>query len=652
MELILYILIGVFTAIFLYVVYTFFVKRADMFNNEGAFFGKLVKKAEENIFSTQHDGKIGDITEKEDKAFIRQKSEGEYANAPIKKGYVVKDGKIYNDINEHVAICDPIGTPWFGLVGNILPALIIIIFAIGLIIWGGYARENHYIQENQYILAFGIILLLVGLIKSYFTRKSLIYLTDNQGNTTDEKIGFVTELRFSNKAGISRLTKAAGCMALYEAFETNQSHKDVGRLPSFSAKDLVFPSMLVYLLLFSLLSNFILGIDRSNLQQEGFSYAAVMILIYGMIWYFMYILKTDMGNQNQTFYPLLQIINRNTGIRGWNLLLIFISALATILTITGLTKGNNVGGFVFFPLFFVIFFATLYNYFKDPAAQWKMQEPVDRIINPALQRLGRINAVIPQGHSERLEFNWDLSKTEIAGLSGTKNIVFEVDKNNFMLGGKVRAENPFYGQDASGNGNWKKAWTWDNDNKETGIDHAKFKEMIKEVLQKNPESENEIIDKIVEACKSIMTEHNLPFYEIFNLVTNFCQYQVDYKLDSECQELAGAKEYVRFAIESLKDKQGDCDCYSALAYKILKRLNVQPDDIKYAYSFGDTTVTSKHTFLLIRKNGSIPFPNSIASASVPQLGGNEYVFCECTIRPWKIGYNDRFALDQLQIVDL
>lgn len=648
MALLLYILIGVCTAIFLYVVYTFFVKRADMYYTDGSFFGKLVKKGEESIFSTQHEGKVGDTSEKEEKAFIRQVTEGSqgYVNAPTKKGYVVKEGKIFNDADTQVAFCDPDGTPWFGLVGNVLPAMLIILVATGLIIFGGSTLSN------QAILAFGIMLLIIGLIKSYFTRKSIIYLTDNQGNPTDQKIGFVTELRFSNNAGISRLTKGAGCMALYEAFETSQSHKDVGLLPSFSAKDLAFPSMLVYLLLFSLLSNFILGIDRSNLQQEGFSYAAVMILIYGMIWYFMYILKTDMGNQNQTFYPLLQIINRNTGIRGWNLLLIFISALATILTITGLTKGNNVGGFVFFPLFFVIFFATLYNFFKDPAAQWQMQEPVDRIINSAVQRLGRINAVIHQGQSERLEFNWDLSKTKIAGLSGTKNIIFEVDKNNFMPGGKVRMENPFYGKDqSSGMENWKKAWTWDNGN-ETGIDHAKFKEMIKEVLQKNPEAENEIIDKIVEACKSIMSEHNLPFYEIFNLVTNFCQYQVDYKLDSECQELAGAKEYVRFAIESLKDKQGDCDCYSALAYKILKRLNLQPDDIKYAYSFSDTTDTNKHAFLLIKKNGSIPFPNSIASASIPQLGGNEYVFCECTIRPWKVGYNDRFAMDQLQIIDL
>jgi hypothetical protein len=645
MESIFYILIGVCTAIFLYVVYTFFVKRADMYYTDGSFFGKLVKIGEENIFTTQHEGKVGDTSEKDEKAFIRQVTEG-YANAPLKKGYVLKEGIIINDADNQVAFCDPIGTPWFGLLGNILTAILIILVAIVLIFFGGNTKIN------QAILTFGIMLLIIGIIKSYFTRKSIIYLTDNQGNQTDEKIGFVTELRFNKNGGISRLTKAAGCMALYEAFETSHSHKDVGRLPSFSAKDLAFPSMLVYLLLFSIVSNFILGIDRSNLQEEGFSYAAIMLLIYGLIWYFMYILKTDMGNQNQTFYPLLQIINRNTGIRGWNLLLIFISALATILTITGLTKGNNVGGFVFFPLFFVIFFATLYNFFKDPAAQWKMQEPVDRIINLSVQRLGRIVQPIPQGQIERLEFKWDLSKTEITGLTGTKTIVFDIDKNNIGPGGKIRMENPFYGKDnQSGLENWKKAWTWDNSN-ETGIDHAKFKEMIKEVLQKNPESENEIIDKILETCKNIMTEHNLPYYEIFNLVTNFCQFEIDYKLDSECPELEGAKEYVRFAIESLKDKQGDCDCYSALAYKILKRLNLQPDDIKYAYSFSDTTDTNKHAFLLIKKNGSIPFPNSIASASIPQLGGNEYVFCECTIRPWKVGYNDRFAMDQLQIIDL
>ena len=646
MALLLYILIGVSTAILFYVVYTFFVKRADMYYSDSSFFGKLVKVGDKNIFSTQHEGKIGDISEKDNKAFIRQVIEG-YAITPINKGYATEDGKIFDDSDVQIAFCDPNGTPWYGLFANIIFALIIILISLGLI----FTRGNS--PESQYILGFGITLLLVGLIKSYFTRMSEVYTTDNQGNITNEKIGFVTELRFSNNAGISRLTKAAGCMALYDAFEISQSHKDVGRLPSFSAKDLAFPSMLVYLFLFSVLSNFILGIDRSDLKQEGFSYAAIMILIYGMIWYLMYILKTDMGNQNQTFYPLLQIINRNTGIRGWNLFLIFISAIATILTITGASNGNNAGGFIFFPLFLVIFFATLHNFLYSSVAQWQMQEPVDHIINPLAQRPSRTFSNIPPGQSEQIEFNWDLSKTEIQGLSGTKTIAFNVDKNNFISGGKVRIQNPFYGKDASGIENWKKAWNWENDDfngNETGINHAKFKDMIQDVLNKNPESENEIIETIIATCKKIMSEHNLPYYDVFNLVINFCQYNIDYKLDSDCVELEGAKEYVRFAIESLKDGHGDCDCYSALAYKILIKLNVQSDDIKYAYTFNDVDAT-KHAFILLKKNGTFPFPSSVPSVVVPQLGGKEYVFCECTIRPWKIGYNDCFDLNNLHVIN-
>jgi hypothetical protein len=648
MEFLFYILIGVCTAIFLYVVYTFFVKRADMYYTDGSFFGKLVKIGEENIFSTQYEGKVGDTSEKDEKAFIRQVSEG-YANAPLRKGYVLKEGKIFNDADNQVAFCDPIGTPWFGLLGNILSAILIILVAIGLIFFVGNT------QSNQAILAFGIMLLIIGIIKSYFTRKSVIYLTDNQGNQTDEKIGFVTELRFSNNGGISRLTKAAGCMALYEVFETSQSYKDVGRLPSFSAKDLAFPAMLVYLLLFFILSNVILGIDRSDLQQEGFSYAAIMLLIYGMIWYMMYILKTDMGNQNQTFYPLLQIINRNTGIRGWNLLLIFLSAFATILTFTGLTVANNAGGFVFFPLFFVILFATLYNFFKDPAIQWQIQEPVDRIINPVIARLGRVHApvVIPQTDVKKIEFNWDLSKTMIDGLSGEKQITFDVNINNFSLDGKVRKENPFYGKDVNGLDNWRQAWEFDQDGKPTGLKYDVFNGMIKHVLEKNPqpESENELIEKIVSVCRVVMIQHNLPYFKIFDLVTTFCQEEIDFKADSDCVEIKNAKEYVRFPIETLVDGHGDCDCYSALAYKILKKLNLQSDDFKYAYCYEDNH-TSKHAFLLLKKNGSIPFPDSFVSYSIPKLGGKEYVFCECTIRPWKVGVNNSFSLDKLQIIDL
>ena len=70
MEIIFYILIGVCFTILFYVVYTFFVKRADMYYIDGSFFGKLVKIGEESIFSTQHEGKVGDTSEKDEKAFI------------------------------------------------------------------------------------------------------------------------------------------------------------------------------------------------------------------------------------------------------------------------------------------------------------------------------------------------------------------------------------------------------------------------------------------------------------------------------------------------------------------------------------------------------------------------------------------------------
>lgn len=658
MELIFYILIGICFAIFLIMVYTFFVKRADIFDLDGVFFGKLVKKSDSNIFSTHHEGKVGDTSEFDSKAFIRQINDEGYSNAPVKKGYVIKTGEIFDNLDRKVASCDPKGKAWFGLFRNILPGLIIIIFCMVIYIWGNAISFNWSLEKKnaiQVLLACGIFLFVIGLLKSYFTRKTEIFLTDNQGNISNVKIGYLTYCSFKNTDEINQMVKAAGCMALYEAFETSQSHKDVGRLPSFSAKDLAFPAMLLYFFLFSLLANFILGIDRSNLQQEGFSYASVMILIYGMIWYFMYILKTDMGNQNQTFYPLLQIINRNTGIRGWNVLLIFISALATILTITGLTKGNNVGGFVFFPLFLVIFFATLYNFINSSAAQWQLQEPVDRILNPVVARLGRLQApvIIPQGEENRLEFNWDLSKTKIDGLTGVKQISFDVKKSNFNPDGKVRKENPFYGKDANGKDNWKQAWEFDQDGKPTGLKYDVFNGMIKQVLEKNPqpESENELIDKIVSVCKSVMVEHNLPYFKIFDLVTTFCQEEIDYKADADCGEINNAKEYVRFPIETLVDGRGDCDCYSALAYKILKRLNLQPDDLKYAYCFENNN-TGKHAFLLLKKNGSIPFPDSFVSYSIPKLGGMEYVFCECTIRPWKVGVNNRFSLDKIQIIDL
>ena len=143
-------------------------------------------------------------------------------------------------------------------------------------------------------------------------------------------------------------------------------------------------------------------------------------------------------------------------------------------------------------------------------------------------------------------------------------------------------------------------------------------------------------------------KYNLPQYEMFNLVTNFCQYQINYKLDGESTKIGqDIQEYVRFPIESLFDQEGDCDCYAALAFKIFKNLNLGTDDVKYAVA--DVVGVGKHAFLLVKQDGTLPLAPNIETLNVPGLSG-KYAFCEATTRGWHLGLNSSVNLDNIKIV--
>jgi len=173
--------------------------------------------------------------------------------------------------------------------------------------------------------------------------------------------------------------------------------------------------------------------------------------------------------------------------------------------------------------------------------------------------------------------------------------------------------------------------------------------MINEVVKNSPDdSQDVLIAKIIEATNKVVQKYNLASYELFNLITNFCQYQIKYEADGQSASIGqGTDEYVRFPIETLFDREGDCDCYAALVYKIFRTLNTDKDDVKYAIC--DVTGVQKHAFLLVKKDGSIPLSPGVEVLRVPGLSG-EYAFCEATSRGWVFGVNSGFDLSDIKIV--
>ena len=660
-----YILLTVSIALLVVYIISLFIKKCDIFyispSGLVGLFGSLKKNkiTDKNEFRVSNknsfiNGVAGNvINDNSDSASVHliKSSDSQSYIIADKKGTINSKGEIKNLNGENVAQCDPIGKRWFGLFSKILPGIIILSLGILSFLFDGFGFFNK--EQSLIFIYLGVSYIILGVIIAYFTFMTNVFVVDVNGQTTEEKIGYTVELRFSNKDTINQMTKAAGCLALYEE-DAIAYENESGMLPSVSANDLAFSAMLIYVCFFAVFSNLFLNYQLSPALGSILSYTISMVLVYAVLWWLLYMVKTDFGNQNLTFIPLLQLINRNTGIVGWNSFLIIISGIGIVFT---LFVNVGAGGYVLFPLFLVICFATAYNQIVFPARTWKINSSVADIIKQDNQtRRNRNQAIVQPTKLKIVEFKWDLSNIE--GLNSTEVIPItgEFDLDHFEGASSIRLKNPFYGDeiDAAGQNipKWRKVWKFDDTQVPPSFIKINFDElfkMINEVIKKSPDnSQDVIINKIIVACSEVIQKYNLAKYEIFNLIINFCQYQVNYKLDDESEKIGDkVQEYVRFPIESLFDQEGDCDCYAALAYKILKTLNIGVEDVKYAIA--DVVGSGKHAFLLIKQDGVIPLPPNIETLSIPNLNG-KYAFCEATSRGWQIGFNSGFELKDILIV--
>ena len=660
-----YILLTVSIALLVVYIISLFIKKCDIFyispSGLVGLFGSLKKNkiTDKNEFRVSNknsfiNGVAGNvINDNSDSASVHliKSSDSQSYIIADKKGTIDSKGEIKNLNGENVAQCDPIGKRWVGLFSKILPGIIILSLGILSLLFDGFGFFSK-VQSLTFIYL-GVSYIILGVIIAYFTFMTNVFVVDLNGKTTEEKIGYTVELRFSNKDTINQMTKAAACLALYEE-DAIAYENESGMLPSVSAKDLAFSAMLIYVCFFAVFSNLFLNYQLSPALGAILSYTISMVLVYAVLWWLLYMVKTDLGSQNITFIPLLQLINRNTGIVGWNTFLILISVLGIVFT---LFINVGAGGYVLFPLFLVICFATLYNQVVFPAQSWKLKSAVADIVKQDNQtRRSRNQALVQPTNLKVIKYEWDLANISILNTDEKIIIEGQFDLDHYEGPSSIRNKNPFFGSEIDSSGQripkWSKVWKFDNSQNPpapVSINFEEFFKMINKVIKESPDQSQEVlINKVIESCREVIIRYNLAHYEMFNLITNFCQYQINYKLDGESNKIGqNVQEYVRFPIESLFDQEGDCDCYAAIAFKIFKSLNLGPDDVKYAVA--DVVGVGKHAFLLVKQDGVLPLAPNIETLNIPGLSG-KYAFCEATTRGWSIGCSSGFKLDDLKIV--
>lgn len=552
----------------------------------------------------------------------------------------------YRDVNNHIS--------YFGYIRNSLNSNDAKIFDIGRVVGDkevGFATNDGMI----YAKSNGTFLGSVNLNGEIFDKNNikiaecdpngkrswrylwLIHRTEvyyieglNKQNT-----GFCTEsLRFGMRktSQINLLTKSAAALVLFEDY----IHAEEGQRAELSvgASDLAFLAAILFAIFFSVFSLIMKNYLMFPFLGEMISYVAGMLFIYFLIWWSLFMVKTDFANRNISFSILLNLINRNTGIKMWNYWLTFLAAL-------GLISSIYIHGYLFVPLFLVILIGTVVNWIYVTSAPWDVLEPCSNVWFPQ-KRETNYEKVKSYGHFQnpsktvvRKTFTWNINNLNLSEID--KSFELEFYKEDFEDSmPAIRMKNPFYGKDSSGHENWNSAI-------------KDLKKSIQTVLNGADsaieKTEKICLLKIINSAYHICNKYHLADYELYELLLDFCQEQIVYTLDVDSSPVLNAVEYVRFPIENLYDKEGDCDCKASLAYGLFKLMNV---DVKFIILRSKENDT-KHAAVLVKKDtGKIRLPNKYI-ASIPHLP--DYVFCEATSSGWQIGdLPEDFNLDSIEVI--
>ena len=389
---------------------------------------------------------------------------------------------------------------------------------------------------------------------------------------------------------------AAGALCVMNASEDSALRADV----RIGFRDLALPSALIFMLLFVPLA--LLGYDTAIMAFLGdeLSYVSYMMLAYALISWILYFIKKCLTMRNKSMTHLLGLVDRNVGVKGWNVLIII---LGVVLAYTSIFIAN----YTLLPLFLVITvgFAVNMGCFKE---DWKIVDPCATWGTKWGKTPGTTSTKnqLPQG-SVYKTYSWG-PILEARGIAhNNEEVVLVFNENDYdSAQGRVRQMNPFAGKPS--------------------VDPQDLEDFSRKVIDgcDGPvaEEKNAIV-AIINSAYQICQKYNLADFELYDLVLAFCQKNINYVLDEDSAPINKTPEYFRFAAETLFDGEGDCDCKSVLAYRIFKALNV---DVDFAFVKAGGSKEYNHVGVVLRRTSSALVP--IPSTYVEYEPGK--IYCETT----------------------
>lgn len=444
---------------------------------------------------------------------------------------------------------------------------------------------------------------------------------DSEGSN-GEYFGRCTEsLRFrrSKPNEITLLARTAAVLLLYKPILDSESET---RAPAnVPWGHLALPAAIIYFGLYAIFYFVIDFHDVFPLLGHILSYVATMILIYFLVIWVLRLITTDMQMNGKPFGNLLCLVDRNTGINGWNIAVITMLSIAFILSII-------IGGYELLPLWFVLLIGILLNMRTYTSSSWPIFKPSD----------GYLNLQDAQGNNYTLDPFGNLSQDDLVVKQyawGFDSILkgenIQVDKAlNFSKKyiSYKRKENPFV------------------INNKNAIKNLHLS--AKEVIRKSSDSKGDwIIQQILIKVNEIARTKNLSKYDTMQLILSFCQKpNFEWIMDYDCEEINQnhtITDYFRFPIETIYDKRGDCDCTALMGFMLFKKAGVP---VAYLLMIGDDGI-SKHAALAI----GISEEDAGSSNGIITIKGKKYYFCETIGENWKVGVLPDLYVKSLQLFE-
>lgn len=382
--------------------------------------------------------------------------------------------------------------------------------------------------------------------------------------------------------------------------------------------NMAYPAAVIFAFLYAII--IAIGHQAGMINLESTLGIVCLFLLYPILWGTLFLIDWDRRSRNLPAAFWIEALCRNTGIKEWNYILIVVAIL-------GCTVSIFISP-VLLPLAVVIAIGTLINLFYYSDKDWTVKSPSDNIWNlfhPDDEKDVRVKT---QGQDETESFVPDPNKTLV-----TKIFTWKLEQSFGIKDLDNVAEVQLYKED------YEKPDEFVRKENPFRVKQGTFQDKVPEVLKgpsTSKEMENKALRTIIESAGDICKRYNLADFELLELLVHFCRHCLHFQMDIGGVGINANADYVRFPSELLYDEYGDCDCKSALAYRLLETLGL---DIKYVTTNKKTVEGTAHAFLLINvRNRNYNFSKKYHTLKNPRF--KDYAMCEPTT-----GGDTRIGLD-------